>query len=82
MSQTTKELKYEIQKSLDLMRTLRDELRVKLHLAGMEAKDEWRKIEPTLDDVERTANEFTEATQTAISEAVKTLSKLRSALGA
>lgn len=82
MSQTRQDLKSEIQKSLDMMRTLRDEVRVKLHLAGMEAKDEWRKIEPALDDVERTANEFTEATQTAISEAVKTLSKLRSALGA
>jgi hypothetical protein len=80
MNQTTTELKREIQKSLGLMRTLRDEVRVKLHLASMDAKEEWRKLEPHLVDVEHAANEFTEATCTAVSEAVKRLSKLRSSL--
>jgi uncharacterized protein YhaN len=80
MSQTTTELKNEIEKSLDLMRTLRDEVRVKLHLAGMDAKDEWKKLEPHLTEVERTADKFTEATRAAVSDAVKRLSKLRSLL--
>lgn len=80
MSQTTTELKTEIQKSLDLMRTLRDEVRVKLHLAGMDAKDEWQKLEPHLLDVERAADEFSEAAHKAVSDAVKRLSKLASSM--
>jgi hypothetical protein len=80
MSDTTVELKNEIQKSLGLMRTLRDEIRVKLHLAGMDAKEEWRKLEPQLADIERAASELTETTSKAASEAVKRLSKLRSSL--
>jgi hypothetical protein len=81
MSRTTTELKAEIQKSLTLMRTLRDEIRVKLHLAGMDAKEEWRKLEPQLGDIERAASDLSEATCAAVTEAVKRLSKLRSSLG-
>jgi len=80
MSLTPTELKNEIEKSLGIMRTLRDEVRVKLHLASMDVKDEWRQLEPNLADVERTASEFSEATRTALAEAVKHLSRLRSRL--
>jgi len=80
MKPTTTELKNEIEKSLGLMRTLRDEVRVKLHLAGMDAKDEWWKLEPKLEELERAASEATEATRTAIADAVHKLSKLRSTL--
>jgi len=80
MSETTTELKKEIQKSLGLMRTLRDEVRVKLHLATMDAKEEWRTLEPHLAEVEKAADSFTEATHKAVSEAVKRLNKLRSSL--
>ena len=80
MSQKTKELKEDIQKTLSTMHALRDEVRVKLHLAGMGAKEEWRKLEPMLADVERSATDLTQATRTAASEAVKKLSKLLSSL--
>jgi len=80
MSQTTSELKNEYQRSLELMRTLRDEVRLKLHLAGMDAKDEWRKLEPRLAEVEKAGTEFTEATCKAASELVQRLSKLRSSI--
>jgi uncharacterized protein YhaN len=79
--ETTTELKNEIQKSLGLMRTLSDEVRVKMHLAGMDAKKEWQLLEPRLFDVEQAACNFTEATRTAVTDAVKRLSKLRSSLG-
>ncbi len=79
MSRTT-ELKEEIQKSVGLIRTLRDEVRLKLHLAGMDVKEEWRQLEPELADIERAANNLTEATRTAASDVVKRLSKLRSKL--
>ena len=80
MSQTTQELKAEIEKTLGLMRTLRDEVRVKVHLADMDAKRAWNKLEPYLSEVERTASDFGEATRTAASEAVKRLTELRSSL--
>jgi len=80
MSQTTTELKTEIEKSLGLMRTLRDEVRVKLHLAGMDAKDEWNKLEPHLLHVEDAATDFSEATRKAVTDAVERLSKLRKSL--
>jgi hypothetical protein len=80
MSQTTTELKKEIQKSLGLMRTLCDEIRVKVHLAGLDVKDEWRKLEPQLVDVEKAATDFSDATHKAVTDAVKRLSKLRSSL--
>ena len=62
------------------MRTLRDEVRVKLHLAGMDVKEEWRKLEPRLADVERAADDFTEATRKSVSDVVKRLSDLRKSL--
>src|SRR5262249_5566742 len=79
-SRTASELKNEIQKGLDLIRTMRDEVRVRIHLAGMDAKDEWRKLEPHIAEVERTAGELTAAARGAVSEAVRRLAKLRSSL--
>jgi hypothetical protein len=76
----TNELKTEIEKGLAQMQTLKDEVRVRLHLAKMDAKDEWNKLEPQLADVERKATELTEATQRAVSDAVKRLAKLRDKL--
>jgi hypothetical protein len=31
------------------VRALRDEVKLKLHLAGMDLKEEWKKLEPQLD---------------------------------
>jgi hypothetical protein len=80
MSQTTQELKAEFERSIGLMRTLRDEVRLKLHLAGMDIKDEWSKLEPRLHELEHTAEAWSEATCVAASDAVKQLSKLRASL--
>jgi hypothetical protein len=73
MSQTTTELKAEFRKSVALLRTLRDEVRVKLHLANMEAKEGWKKLEPRLDAVERAAHDASEASRAAIAETTKTV---------
>lgn len=37
------------------VRRLADEIRVRLHLAGMEAKDAWSKIEPRVYEFEKKA---------------------------
>lgn len=80
MSQTTNDLKTELQKSLSLLATLRDEVRVSLHLANMDAKDRWAKLEPHLTQVERAARDASEASRTAVLDAVASLKSLRDSL--
>ncbi len=57
----TTELKDELQKGLEHLKSLRDEVRVRLHLAGMDAKDEWNKLEPHLFDVEQKLKKIRES---------------------
>lgn len=81
MSATTTELKNEIKKSVALVGTLRDEIRLKVHLAGMDAKDQWQKLEPMVEsELEHAGNDITEATRGALSDVVKRLEKLRDSL--
>ena len=40
---------------LDNLRRMADEIRVRIHLAGMEAKDAWGKLEPRLHEYEQKA---------------------------
>ena len=35
------------------LKKMRDEIRVKLHLAGMEVKERWKQLEPRLEEIER-----------------------------
>jgi hypothetical protein len=41
------------QKLIEDLKTLRDELRLQIHLAGMDARTTWAKLEEQLEDVER-----------------------------
>ena len=76
MSKTTQELKSEIQKTMSLLHTLSDEARVKLHLAKMDAKEAWSKLEPKLEEAEKIAEDASEATLTTITNTAKRLEKL------
>jgi hypothetical protein len=49
VSKATGDIKSELEKSVKTLRELRDEVRVKLHLAGMDVKDEWNRLEPQLE---------------------------------
>src|SRR6266542_4334946 len=74
------ELKNELKKGLDLLRTLRDEVRVRLHLTGMELKEQWNKLEPYVADVEKAAGNVSEASRAKVAEAVKKLQEFRASL--
>jgi CBS domain-containing protein len=74
------DLKNELKKGLAQLRTLRDEVRVQLHLGSRELKDQWKRLEPHLGDVEKKAEELTEASRGAVLDAVKRLESLRSSL--
>ena len=68
-------------KGLAELTTLRDEVRVKLHLAGMDLKDQWNKLEPRVADVEKkAAAEVSEVSRAALTDVIKKLIKLRAAI--
>lgn len=48
-----KTLKQDLEETREDLRRLADELRVKLHLAGMDVKDAWHAVQPRLDEFER-----------------------------
>jgi hypothetical protein len=75
MNETKTELKEELKKSIAALRTLRDEVRVKMHLASLDAKTEWNKLEPHLFDLERAAEEATEASRRKVEEAIQKVKK-------
>jgi hypothetical protein len=41
--------------TMDGLRRMADEIRLKVHLAGMEAKEAWSKLEPRLHELEHKA---------------------------
>jgi hypothetical protein len=75
MNETKPELKEELKKSLAALQTLRDEVRVKMHLASLEAKTEWNKLEPHLFELEHAAGEATEASRRKVEEAIQKVKK-------
>ncbi|WP_242515336.1 hypothetical protein [Sorangium cellulosum] len=76
----TSDLKSDLQKSLEALQTLRDEIRVRLHLAGMEAKDAWGKLEPTLLDAEKLAEDVSETSRNALRDIVEKVKEFRASL--
>jgi CBS domain-containing protein len=74
------ELQKELRRGLERLQALRDEVRVRLHLGSLELKDQWRKLEPHLGDVEKKAEELSEASRAAIHDAVRRLETFRSSL--
>lgn len=74
------DLKSDLRTGLARLQTLRDEVRVRLHLGSLELKDQWRKLEPHLGEVEKKAEEVTEASRSAIHDAVRRLETFRSSL--
>lgn len=60
MAQTPKKTPAELREIRDELEKLADEIRLKLHLAGMDARNTWSKIEPKLHDFEQRAEQTTE----------------------
>jgi hypothetical protein len=74
------DMKQELEKGVEVLRTLRDEIKVKLHLAGMDAKDQWAKLEPELFKVERAAQQATDASKKLLDDALVKLKTLKDSL--
>lgn len=54
---------------------MRDEIRVRIHLGGMDARDAWKRLEPRFNDVERNVEDGGEA---ALQTVRMTVDELRS----
>jgi hypothetical protein len=57
---TTKTDTTESESLLPDVRRMADEIRVRIHLAGLEAKDAWAKLEPKLHELEHKAERATD----------------------
>lgn len=77
----TQELKQHLQQSLMHLKTLRDEIRVDIHLAGMEAKDSWKKLERRFTDAENLAREASHTSKQALEEILEAFKSFRASLG-
>jgi hypothetical protein len=79
MNPTTSTPKNELGNPLNILRTLRDEVRVRIHLAGMEARERWEKLDR---DAEKLASRAEHASTNAIDELIGKLERLRDSLQA
>ena len=83
-TRTTDELKSEITKTVNLLRTLRDETKLKIHLGNMDIKKTWDELQPKLADaeltVERAAEHASEATLEAMKSTMKKLETVAKSL--
>jgi len=71
----------QIKKALDELTTLRDEVRVKLHLAGMDAKQNLSWLDDQIAELEKSSERaLTDATRDAITKSIKKLEALKSSL--
>ncbi|MFT3712201.1 MAG: hypothetical protein QM817_31540 [Archangium sp.] len=59
--------------NLEALKSLRDELKLKIHLAGMEVRSEWEQLEPQL---ERALSSASVATTEALADLKKRLDAL------
>jgi hypothetical protein len=81
MGETSRELKTELERGVARLQTLRDEIRVRMHLAGMDAKTEWNRLEPRLESVvERAAHEVTDASRRLVEETTEAVKRFRDSL--
>ncbi|QRK07751.1 hypothetical protein JQX13_48530 [Archangium violaceum] len=60
-----------MKENLGRLKTLRDEIRVDIHLAGMDAKDKWKELEPVVRDAEKLADEVSDVSRRAMEELVE-----------
>lgn len=57
------------------LRRIADELELKIHLAGMDAHDRWKALQPRLDKLEKTLAQARARASKVVTEEVSTLRK-------
>jgi hypothetical protein len=81
MGTKTDDLKKDLRRMLDDLATLRDEIRVDLHLGGMELKDRWAALEKELHKAEEGAErDLSDGAHKALADLKERAQKLRAEL--
>jgi hypothetical protein len=57
------------------LQRMADEIRVKIHLGSMDAKDTWKKLEPKLGELEKKSEQVVERTGAELQDLAKDLKK-------
>jgi hypothetical protein len=65
----------DLEKMRDDLRGLADDIRVRIHLAGMDAKDAWNKLEPKFYDFEKRAEGAVQKTADELRDVAQDLKK-------
>ncbi len=79
-NQAVSDLQQAITDSISLLRRLRDEIRVDVHLARMDAKDRWHALEPQFAVAEKAAREISEASKRTLQTTVEAFQLLKASL--
>ena len=56
----------DLEKAVQNLKTLRDEIRVQVHLAKAELKDEWEELEPKFEEMEEKLGDAAEETRQTV----------------
>ena len=81
MSQLTTDLKSDMKKSLDELKRMRDEVRLQLHLASMDAKARWAVLEEEVFEAEKAAeSKMSEVAHKAVAKSIAKLEAFRSSM--
>ena len=68
----TEDVKTEVSKGVARLGTLRDEVKLHLHLASLDAKQEWDdKLEPRINEMQSTAHQMSDASRAAVGDLIK-----------
>lgn len=73
-------LNADVKETIETLQMMRDEIRVKLHLAGMDAKDKWKTIEPKVDKVEGWLKDASQVSKDALHEVVNEVKSFRDSI--
>ena len=81
LTQATEDVRTELEKSAKALCELRDEVRLQVHLGGLEATYEWHRLERRLQaTLEQATKDPSDATRTAVSEVTDAIRRLRETL--
>ncbi|HTO98417.1 MAG TPA: hypothetical protein VMK66_15315 [Myxococcales bacterium] len=70
-------LKQDVEKAMAQLRTIRDEIRLQLHLAGKDAQEAFKKLEPSLGELEEKMGQVSDATKAKAQELLKRFGEMR-----
>ncbi len=79
-STDTNNVRRRLSDSFDELRRMRDQMRLEIHLARMDAKERWKTLEPRLHRAERFAKDVSQVSRKAMGEISSKLRDLRASL--